>query len=200
MTRGLVVPLTSQQVVARALYLAGEVPGTALDEFVRQPFLECPTLLYRLPYPQGGDDPTAPHPTHTDPDGTHHADCMAGAAWCGGFDRKQAVRFAHLYGGSINTNSMILDAIGAAKCFVSVGRPEPGSFIVCKSGSPGHRVGHIGTVVGYRLAEWDPTVRSCWAAIEVVDIAGRTGRANKRTTGIGWRGTGALFVRSIMQP
>ena len=109
------------------------------------------------------------------------------------------------YQGAFNTNSMILDitmpiAAGEKFCFRSVGQPEPGTMIVCKSGSPGHTVGHVGTVVGYKLAEWDASLRECWEDIEVVDVAGRPGRANKRTTGLGWRGTGALFLKSVMQP
>jgi hypothetical protein len=205
MTRGLVLPLTLQQTVNRALYLAGEVDRSALDEHVREPLPWCATGYYRLAYPNGGEDPSAPDPfaRWSEPGKTFvnvTGDCVAGASWCGGWDRKQPVRFAHLYDGSINTNSMLMDARGPRICFRTFDYPQPGAMVVCASGTPGHKVGHVGTIVGYKLAEWDPTIRACWEAIEVVDIAGRAGRANRRTTGIGWRGTGAMFVRSIMQP
>jgi hypothetical protein len=213
MTRGLVVPLTLAQIATRARYLAGEVQGPELDAFVRGPAVECPAIYYRLngdddglpPY-NGGTDPMAPDPADrwSKPGSTFvniTADCMAGAAWCGGFDRKQPVRFAHLYGGSINTNSMILDAQDQRRCFEPVERPAPGLFVVCASGSPGHKVGHIGTIVDVP-AEWDAGLRECWEAVGVVDIASRGAgvRANKRTTARGWFGTGALFVQGIMQP
>jgi len=211
-SRGTVVPLTPAQVVARALYLADEKTILDLDDhvLVRTDTPErCPTIFYRLEAHNGGTDPTAPDPaSRWRTEGGFNAvtcDCMGGAAWCAGFDRYQPMRMRKAigYGGAFNTNSMILDITlplltGETRCFESLGRPEPGSMIVCKSGSPGHKVGHVGTVVGYQLAEWDPTQRACWEAIEVVDVAGRAGRANKRTTGVGWRGTGALFLRSIM--
>lgn len=65
------------------------------------------------------------------------------------------------------------------------------------SGSRGHRVGHLGGIIAVP-AEWDATKLERWAAIEVVDVAARTGRANSRTTAAGWFNTGALFVRSVM--
>lgn len=204
------MPLTPEQVVARALYLAGEVGADALDPYVRDPAPECPVIYYRLngdrdglPAYNGGKDPTAPDPADrwSKPGSTfvnRTSDCMGGAAWCSGFDRLQEERFGHLYDGWINTNSMILDASGPRRCFVPLERPEPGCLVVCKSGSPGHKVGHVGVVVSVPAA-WDPSSRACWEAISVVDVAARDGRANRRTTGRGWFGTGALFVRSTMR-
>jgi hypothetical protein len=68
------------------------------------------------------------------------------------------------------------------------------------------RIGHIGTVVEVP-AEWHAADRACWQALAVVDIAGRKGRANARTTGGVWHGVDrqgkpkdAWFVRSIMRP
>jgi hypothetical protein len=206
MARGLVVTLTPAQVVARARYLAGQVDASALDEHVREPALWCPTLVYRLPWPNGGADPTAPHPGMLH-EGALRCDCSGGVAWCSGFDRwqrdrmRQAVRAAG-YDGWWNTDSKILDVtlpLGDEQaCFVDVGRPEPGSILTCKSGSRGHRVGHEAIVIGYRGAEWDPAVRDLWALIDVVDVAARGGRANRASTGRGWAGTGARFVRSVM--
>jgi hypothetical protein len=95
-------------------------------------------------------------------------------------------------------------ARGPATCFKSVGRPEPGTIIVCMSGSPGHAIGHEGTVVRYRgdLASWDPAVATNWTLIDVVDVAaiGPGVRANTMHTGRGWYGTGAMFLTSIMKP
>lgn len=204
MTRGLVVPLSPAEVVQRALFLAGEVTSAKLDRYLRASVPRCPTIYYRMEAGRnGGFDPTAPDPaSRWQTDGGTWAvtcDCVGGAAWCAGFDRYQPVRFDHLYGGWCNTNSIIIDASGPARCFVALARPEIGSMVVCKSGSPGHAVGHVGTIVSVP-AEWDATKRECWEAIGVVDVAGRKGRANMRTTARGWFGTGALFVRSRMIP
>lgn len=201
--RGLVVPLTPADVVQRALYLAGEAHGSKLDPFVREPAAVCPVASYMLREYNGGKDPQAPHPFarwRTD-DGLPMltADCMGGAAWCSGFDRYQPRRFLHIYAGWINTDSMIQDALGPAKCFEALGRPSPGALIVCRSGSPGHRIGHVGVIVDVP-AEWLASARECWDAIGVVDVAARRGRANRRTTGRGWFGSGAVFVRSLMRP
>jgi hypothetical protein len=201
MKRGVVLGLNLAQVVARANILA-----------------DCAPIYYLLHDHNGGKDPTAPDPAdhwsapveHPEPGAVpfvnRTCDCIGGAAWCGGWDRYQPVRFAHLYDGWINTDSMIDDAIGPARCFSRMDRPTPGAYIVCKSGSLHHAIGHIGVVIGYKLAEWDPTDPACWAAIEVVNVAayhdehGRPARANQRSTGRGWFGTNALFTRSIMVP
>lgn len=219
MTRGLVVgPLTDQQVVNRLLYLAGELTIDKLDPYVRKEGapLYCPTIYYRLPDHNGGTDPTAPDPSSRwnapmadkdgdgKPDGFINAvtcDCTGAQNWAQGNDRYQPVRAKHV-GGWLGTSAMIADALGKQKCYRVLDRPERGCIIVCKKGSRGHpNAGHAGGVVGYRLAEWDPTDRNCWLAIDVVDVAGsRPTRANQRTTGRGWFNTGALFIRSIMTP
>jgi len=194
MTRGLVLPMTMDDVCARALYLASD---------------HCVTGYYHLKAPyNGGKNPSAEDPfdrwLFAGKDGVEHtaitADCIGGAAWCGGFDRYQPVRFKHIYGGWINTDSMLLDARGPAKCFVELDRPEPGCFVVCASGSRGHKIGHIGTVVTVP-AEWDKTIAECWIALGVVDVAstGEGKRANTKRTGRGWFGTNAGFIKSIME-
>lgn len=205
MIRGLVVPLSPAEVVTRALYLAGETRGGMLDDYVRQPTDVCPVGYYRLKGYNGGKDPTASDPFdrwHLDGGEQTNitSDCMGGAAWCSGFDRYQPQRFAHIYKGWINTDSIIMDASGPRRCFAPLDRPESGAMIVCRSGSRGHKVGHVGVVVSYRASEWSPYYAECWQAIGVVDIAARDGRANRRTTGRGWFDTGAVFVRSIMEP
>jgi hypothetical protein len=206
--RGAVVHLTPDQVVNRALYLAGERALWDLDEHVRkrdrildgEP--ECPVIYYRLEGHNGGTDPFAPDcASHWQSAGGNNnvtSDCVGGAAWCSGFDRYQPERFAHIYSGWINTDSMLMDARGPGKCFEDVGRPELGTMIVCRSGTRGHTIGHVGIVVGYKLAEWNPDDVACWEAIDVVDVAARAGRANRRTTGRGWYGTGAGFLRQTM--
>lgn len=214
MSRGLVLPLTAAQRLTRMMYLAQRAKLAELDEYVRKagaPQL-CPDGYYRLngkhdglPAYNGGKDPTAPDPfdrwRRPSKDFENRtADCIGGMAWCGGFDRYQPERFAHIYDGWINTDSMTLDAVGESLCFERLERPELGCFVVCMSGSRGHAVGHIGGVVAVP-AEWDPDVRECWKAISVVDVASRTpAKANQMTTALGWFDTGAIFARSKMQP
>ena len=213
MKRGLVVPLTPAQIVTRALYLAGKATVDDLDEYVRKTDAprECPTIYYLLHDHNGGKDPTAPDPADRwSTVGSSFVnvtcDCSGGNAWMHGFDRYQPQRFAHIYGGWINTDSKIMDATGKRLCFEIVGdkhgRPEPGAIITCASGSPGHRIGHEGCVVAYHGVEWDPMERECWDLIDVVDVSARGAgnRANLKRTARGWFGTGAYFLRSVMQP
>jgi hypothetical protein len=127
------------------------------------------------------------------------ADCIGGMAWCGGFDRYQPVRFAHIYGGWVNTDSMIQDARGPAKCFKLLSRPEPGCFVVFASGQGGHKVGHIGGVIDVP-AEWDLTATTCWNAIGVVDMAARVGPGNRRGNPLTWKNAGGVFIVSTMTP
>lgn len=229
MKRGLVVPLTDDQVIARALYLAGKRPLSTLDEHVRRDALElrawgyeqvdiapvfCPDLFYLLHDHNGGKDPTAPDPADRwsklgSTFQNRTVDCSGGNAWMHGFDRYQPKRMAAAvgYDGWFNTDSKIIDARrtitpGAApRCFEDVGRPEPGVIITCKSGSPGHKVGHEGCVVAVHCLEWDPMARECWDLVDVVDCAQRSpNRTNKQTTARGWFGAGAMFLRSVMVP
>lgn len=226
--RGLVVPLTTDQIVTRALYLAGKRPLQALDEHVRKDHASlaeygyplvagkatmCSDLYYLLHDHNGGKDPTAPDPGDRwhEPGSTfvnRTVDCSGGNAWVHGFDRYQPHRMRKSvgYDGWFNTDSKIIDATtplrtGERRCFERVDRPEPGTIIVCKSGSYGHRIGHEGTVVAYHGLEWDPARFECWQLIDVVDCAARTPRrANWTTTGRGWYGTDALFLRCVMEP
>lgn len=196
MTRGTVLGLPLVNVAERARFLASP---------------ECIAGYYLLKDHNGGKDPTADDPFDRwfEADATGRvferrtADCIGGAAWCGGFDRYQPKRFAHIYGGWINTDSMLLDALGPRKCFEPLDRPLPGCFVVAPSHSPGHVIGHIGVVVSVP-AEWDPEIADCWRRVGVVDVASRGAgvRANRETTATGWfaaRKQGA-FVRSMMAP
>jgi hypothetical protein len=207
MTRGIVVPLTAQQRVQRMLYLAKLADIDSLDPAVRRDGApkRCPEIYYLLKDHNGGKDPTAPDPADRwrkdgAPFENRTADCIGGASWCGGFDRYQPIRFAHLYGGWINTDSMRMDAGGPAKCFTRLSAPEPGCFVVFASGAGGHAVGHIGSVIAVP-AGWDEKDPMSWQHLEVVDVAARTPRpANQLTTGLGWYGKDPWFIRSIMQP
>lgn len=218
LTRGLVVPLTAAQRVKRALYLAGEATLSDLDQFVRKEGAPetCPVIYYRLEYPNGGVDPTAPDPAaRWSKPGSKFvnitADCFAAAAWIGGFDRFQERRASHVWGGRLNCDSMLIDANEKGRCFVFIEHPEPGCMVAYESedydgDGDRDRVGHIGTVVSVPSI-WDPTNRECWAQLGVVDIASRKGRANCRTNGLTWFGRdrrgypkNSKFVRSVMRP
>lgn len=224
LVRGLVVPLSQPQRVARMRYLAGLVSSSELDPYVRMDAdtlraygypmpmpgrgFACQVLYYNLDDHNGGTDPTAPDPATRwrNPGGTttfRTCDCMGAMAWAGGFDRYQPKRFAHSpYAGWINTNSMRIDAGSrSGSCFIRLERPERGCFVAYASGAGGHKVGHIGGIVGVP-AEWDASKRECWEALVVVDVAARGAgvRANKVTTGRGWFGCDAWFMRSVMQP
>jgi hypothetical protein len=222
MARGLVIDLTQSQILNRMRYLAGEIPLEELDDYIDKDTSRlrklggydeaspgtptyCPDIFYLLKDHNGGKDPTAPDcATRWSKAGASFvnrtSDCIGGMAWAGGFDRYQPERFSHIYDGWINTNSMIMDARSSSpRCFASLDRPEPGCFVVCGSGSPGHDVGHIGGVVSVP-AEWDPSARECWDAVAVVDVASvGARRANTRRTARGWFGTGALFTVSTMR-
>jgi len=227
MKRGVVLPLTIDQIITRALYLAGKRPLTALDEHVRKDPTElrsmgyavseadpimCPDLFYLLREHNGGKDPTAPDPADrwSEPGKTFQnrtVDCSGGNSWMHGFDRYQPTRMAAAvgYDGWWNTDSKIIDARRTVipgshpRCFEDLGRPEPGCIITCKSGSYGHAVGHEGCVVAVHCLEWDPAMKTCWELVDVVDCAQRSpSRTNKITTARGWFGTGAMFLRSVM--
>lgn len=227
--RGLVLPLSTEQIVTRANYLAGKVPLAQLDPYVRRdavtlrqlggyvvPDLDhafCPDLFYLLKDHNGGKDPCAPDPADrwSKPGSSHvnrTVDCSGGDHWMEGTDRFQRKRQAAEvgYGGWFNTDSKIIDARriiipgSGPRCYESVARPEPGAIIVCRSGSRGHAVGHEGRIVAYRGAEWDPMIRECWALIDVVDCSASGRRANNMRTGSGWYDTAAMFLRSVMEP
>ena len=218
MRRGVVVPLTTEQIVTRALYLAGKATLDDLDEHIRRDPAElermgytsvkCPDLFYLLKQHNGGKDPTAPDPADRwskpgEAFVNRTVDCSGGNAWMHGFDRYQPQRMpAYVgYDGWWNTDSKIIDAKGKAICFEPLPRPEPGCIVTCASCSPGHRVGHEGCVVAVHALEWDPTERTCWELVDVVDCAQRSpGKTNKMTTARGWFGTGAMFLRSTMTP
>lgn len=188
MARGVVVPLTRADRRQRALYLAGEATIDTLDVFVRKAGAAkmCPSLTYRLKVFNGGKDPRAADPS-TGILGYRFCDCMGGACWCQGCDRYQPARFSP-YKGWMNTDSAMIEArMKSPRCWIRVPTPIAGDVMVCETGSPGHeKCGHVSTIVGYKLDRFDWKDRDCWEAIEAVDVAFRSGRANRRTTGRGW--------------
>ncbi len=224
LTRGLVLPLSDAQIVTRWLYLAGLRKLSDLDDGVRKDGAPeiCPSIYYLMDveidgktyHHNGGKDPTAPDPADrwSKPGSTfvnRTCDCVGAVAWGGGWDRYQRERFAHVYDGWINTDSMRIDAHGEARCFRRIDRPEPGAIIVYASDklhqSHGVPVGHCGGITGYHRAEWEPSDPECWNAIEVVNVANykehdQPAQANRLTTGRGWFNHDAWFLRSIMQP
>jgi hypothetical protein len=224
MDRGRVLPLTAQERSNRMLYLAGELPLSVLDNSIdkrsdavlalpgymdpeHDGIIFCAEGFYLLSEHNGGKDPRRPDPFDRwrKPGSTfvnRTADCQGGQSWAGGFDRFQPTRFSHIYRGWINTDSMIMDALGPQKCFVPLDQPEDGCFVVCATGTPGHeKCGHIGGIPKAPAGGFDRKDPKHWAALGVVDVASRgKSRANKRTTARGWFGTGALFVRSVMTP
>lgn len=218
MTRGVVLGLSLAQVAQRARYLGQLVASDQLDEHVhRDGSVHCPDGYYLLNEHNGGKDPTAPDPfDRWSKDGSafvnrnRTADCIGGAAWCGGWDRYQPQRFAHIYEGWINTDSMLLDAQGPARCFEILDRPVPGCYVVAPTHAKGFEsCGHIG-IVHAVPPEWDPDVLDCWRHTLVVDVASRGAHpANRpreggasiwyaaRRTSPGQR-LASAFVRSVM--
>src|SRR5512139_1465966 len=92
--RGLVVALTTEQIIARASYLA-RLPGATtetLDKYVRKPASaqQCAKIYYRLPDHNGGKDPCAVDPADrwvTTGQTNITCDCSGGDAWIHGHDR-----------------------------------------------------------------------------------------------------------------
>lgn len=215
--RGLVVPLTTDQIIARARYLAQLADSSTLDPHVRNPRPMCRSFYYRLADHNGGTDPTAPDCAtdwqETDASGLVHprytSDCSGANAWIHGHDRYQPKRMAPAvgYSGYWNTNSKIIDATRTItnpakqgpRCFVAEPVPRPGLIVVCKSGAPGHKVGHEETIIEVP-AEWDPRERECWALVKTSGSRGSGKQANGPGTARGWFNTGALFLRSVMEP
>jgi hypothetical protein len=213
--RGTVVPLTDDQIVARAMYLAGKASIDTLDTYVRKDGAPemCPTIYYLLKGYNGGKDPTASDPADRwSKQGSTFinvtCDCSGGNSWMDGHDRflEDLMRPSVGYGGWFNTDSKILDATlplkpGEKRCFEADSLPNRGRIIVCKSGSPGHKVGHEGRITGYRgdITKFDPKNPLHWDLIDVVDVSSRGAgkRANNLRTGRGWSGTGALFLKFV---
>ena len=205
--RGQVLPLMGSDRLNRMRYLGGLLTIDRLDGLVRKAGApkECPDIYYLLTKHNGGKDPTASDPASRWKKLFRSfvnvtCDCIGGMAWCGGWDRYQPVRFSHIYGGWINTDSMIMDATGPAKCFKVIHRPEPGCYVVFNSQNSLHGKGHIGGIIEIP-EEYEPHNRSWWKKLTVVDVAHRTPHpANAVTTGLTWYNHNSLFIVPIMRP
>lgn len=208
--RGTVITLGSDATILRARRMANHPDSPHYDAALPT----APEGYYRLSYPNGGTDPTAPdhftwwikeggEPRTIDRyDATRNrafhfttGDCVSLVAWASGFDRYQPVRGKHLQGGSINCDFMVADANGPAKCFTRLARPEPGCIVAYPSladqDHDGQRdgAGHTGIVIEVP-AEWDETVKDCWLKLVVIDCAHRTpGLSDQWSTGRAWYGS-----------
>lgn len=216
--RGTVISLEPAEVVLRARRMANHPHTSRYDDTLP----DAPEGYYRLKYPNGGTDPTAPDnfARWSKPGSKFEnvtGDCVSLSAWASGFDRFQERRGSHLQGGAINCDFMVRDARGRALCFELLPRPYAGCIVVYPSLPDGEDddderdgAGHTGIVISTPI-EWDPAERDCWARLGVIDCAGRSGLAVQYTTGLTWWGSrkdksgkavakGSIFVRSIMRP
>jgi hypothetical protein len=153
----------------------------------------------------GGRSPEAPTP-FTSRDGKLGADCIGFAMWAWGVDRYQPKTFP-FYHGWINTDSMLLDALGPQTTFEVI---QPRNvFAGCAAVYPSLwkngkmvRMGHIGLVthVPYPkiLDQWykDVTVIDCAAAL----VRRVKGRAVGYRSAVIWNKPDARFVRIKAQP
>lgn len=172
-----VVPYTREQQVARAHKLAGPWEPTIWY------FLDA-----ELGTRNGGRDPKADDcATHwKDENGKPWAtaDCVGFASWVKGFPRK--MKAFPLYGGYVNTDSMILDAEGPRSLLRPVSTPSPGTLIVMPSlfDEHGHRLspGHVGVVVDSSL--WYPAAPHPLQLIHVAHCSPRNHRRFHQAIGI----------------
>jgi len=137
-----------------------------------------PVIQYsHLPGQSGGFDPRNPDcGSHWELKGRTvvTSDCVGWYCWVRGVDRFQPVRFAHLYGGWQNTDSIIQDATGPQRCWRRLERPVKGCAVVYPStflGKVRLRMGHIACVTDVP-AEFAPETTEWWKAVRVVDCHG----------------------------
>jgi hypothetical protein len=160
--RGSILPLTRDHVLERVASLLSKA---------------SPLIQYsHLPGQNGGFDPRAPDcASRWERNGMTllTSDCVGFYCWVRGVDRYQPVRFP-LFGGWQNTDSIIQDAKGRAKCWRIVDRPYPGCAVVY----PGTflagvrvKMGHIGAVWSVP-AEYAPKETEWWREVKVADCHG----------------------------
>lgn len=177
-----------------------------LETLHRQCIAKEIKILYSLvPGQNGGADPFLTLPSKirsgTIPP-TATSDCVGTYFRGRGLDRYQPVRFAHIYGGWINCDSMLFDAIGEKpvtgrgttegprKMFRVASYPRRGVAVVVPARyvlgkkAPGS-YGHIMGVVGYDnsvknwsaekgqfIPAWDSMDIECWKRLQVVHCHG----------------------------
>ncbi len=186
-----IVPLTLAERAARLEWLYG------IEKVSSAPG------LYSLKSGEtGGRNPAALTPFAACEDGRQRADCTGVAMWGQGIDRYQSESRFPLYGGWINTDSMLMDALSERTITGSGGRvPKRAMFREVHEAQPGHlivypavydqgvkakgSIGHVVTVVEVRCTEW-PGLAAAAGDIIVVHChggrIGRTKRAVDRTT------------------
>ncbi len=199
----MIIPLTPKQVLIRARAV------------VKKEYCN-----YRLRWPNGGSDPSAPRPcVKAKPDDLYYGmDCMGFVAWCSGFPRKPMAGQIPLFtdtpsvrGGWINTDSMYEEAEGferypGGEWFDIQFTPEEGDIVVYHSRSArflnNPKVGHTGIV------SYVPPVFSAWydnwfKDIKVIHCSlGNNrkfgpGKAVQETSGLPWKNKNSLFLRFI---
>ncbi len=154
-TRGTTVKLSRKEIVERALFGIIAVPraprGAPADAGNRPPH-------YRLPYPNGGDDPTRAYGIYGEPhcfawaygDRTPVADCIGFALYCLGVDRYQP-GYTGTNGAWLNCKSIVDDANGPRKFFTRATEAEalPGDLLIDDA--------HVGVIVRPALRWWVDT-------------------------------------------
>jgi hypothetical protein len=181
--RGKIIELTQEQIVQRALAQRGR------------------PVLYRLKYPNGGEDPEAAGPEAMY-EGQRVADCMAVAAHSAGFDRAQHGKFPptpSVSSGSINTDSMIDEAKLHGKWFTIKKEPELGDFLVThtfwkKLPIPRRVIGHIGVITGYgyKLSPQEAYVARGLAGLQVTHCSPYNYQFTGKKSAI-WTTSGSLW-------
>jgi hypothetical protein len=181
---GSIFPLTLDQRVARLNELAAE-----------QLNARFPALYSLARGETGGRDPSAAHPfALRESDRRYTADCTGVACWGQGIDRYQLKRFP-LYAGWINTDSMLMDAVGEY-AVTGGGMREPVQAMfrpVTTTPKPGHLVvfpatydrgvktrgsiGHVVTIVAINCLEWPGLLEAADRVTVVHCHGGRRGRS-----------------------
>lgn len=193
MKRGKIISTTKHTAVLRALAIA------KMDRSV-----------YKLG--AGGKDPEDAEP-FTDLGTIYGSDCVGFVLWCLGLDRFQEKLFP-LYGGWINTDSIMLDAARDQSFFEFTDKPESGDLVVFPSimkNGKRIRIGHVAIVTSVdvdtrnwtdHLWERGSKDRATFLSrVNVVDCAGNfrrklRGKAVQLTTAAAsWNKPDARFVR-----
>jgi hypothetical protein len=196
--RGAIRPTTAAEAVERARSMIGycpELPEGAPSDAVGGP------IRYRLRKKNGGKDPNAPHPAAWSYGvRVPTADCVGFVAWTLGFDRYQPRDYDResggdvIYGGWINTDSMIMGAAALEPgWFQEIDEPEVGAIVVYGSryrrGRP-RKAGHVGMIVDPLPAEFEIMEPDCWRDLRVVHCSSgndrRHGAAIQETSGAAW--------------
>lgn len=157
----------------------------------------------------GGRSPTASTP-FTKRNGVTGSDCVGFTSWCLQHDRFQPETFPY-YDGWINTDSLMMDAVGEQSWYRRIDRPEPGDVVVFPSiyrDGKRVRMGHIGLVVEVPAELIDDVyaipdrMRRHWLSlIKVIDCAGARSRRpyaiSETTAAASWDKPDAMFARCV---